>query len=344
MSEDENTNIQACTSTITNLMKELEESLDSDMHRSASGWKSLELGSGILNLARFDGNKALFVEKNCLPYLLKMANSQNSSEREIAICCLWTLAFDDDNKKKMVDEPGLIHFLDEKRQSSDSENGEDIIGHNTLWTLRYALLESEDHQSIGKEMIEGENDDDDSDDDDDEDEDEKGDGDTEEFKNDVSEDLEKQQTQEQQNLTEKVKHSKQHIGHVMISYNWDKQDLALKIRDQLKSNNIKVWMDVDDMEGSTLEAMAKAVEQAEIVIMCMCRKYKNSENCRAEAEYAFTKKRRIIPILMETDYEPDGWLGIIRGSKLWYDFSDDQLMNANMGRLLKAVKHFTDAK
>ncbi|XP_050407278.1 uncharacterized protein LOC130010374 isoform X1 [Patella vulgata] len=363
MSEDENTSIEACTSSISTLMEELEESLDSDVHRSNSGWKSLELGSGILNLARFDGNKALFVEKNCLPNMLKMANSQNSSEREIAILCLWTLAFDDDVKKKMVDEPGLIHFLDEKRQSSDDENSDEKIAcHNILWTLRYALLESEDHQSIGKKMTEGENEDDDDDDsddsddddddsddsddddDEDEDEDEKGDGDTEDFTNDASEDLEKHIKQQHKNPTEKLEHSNKDIGHVMISYNWDKQDMALKIRDQLKSNNIRVWIDVDDMEGSTLDAMAKAVEQAEIVIMCMSRKYKNSENCRAEAEYAFKKKRRIIPILMETAYEPDGWLGMIQGSKLWYDFSDEKLMNSNVGRFLKAVKKFTDAK
>ncbi|KAK6182097.1 hypothetical protein SNE40_009859 [Patella caerulea] len=369
MSEDENTSIKACTSTISTLMDELEEGLDSDVHRSKRGWKCLELGSGILNLARFDDNKVLFVEQNCLHSMLKMGISNNPREREIALSCLWTLAFDDDNKKKMVDEPGLIHFVDEKRQSPDTKNStEGIICHNILWTLRYNLLESEDHESVGKEMTDGENDDDDNDDDDDDadddddcenddddednddddagddDDDDDDDGDAEDFKNGVSEDIEKQQTHQHKNLTEKLKHSKEHTGHVMISYNWDKQDLVLKIRDQLKFNNIKVWIDVDDMEGSTLDAMAKAVEQAEIVIMCMSRKYKNSENCRAEAEYAFKKKRRIIPILMETDYEPDGWLGIIQGSKLWYDFSDDQLMNSNMSRFLKAVKKVTDAK
>ena len=35
--------------------------------------------------------------------------------------------------------------------------------------------------------------------------------------------------------------------HVMISYNWDHQDRALKIRDKLKEKGYNVWMDVDKM-------------------------------------------------------------------------------------------------
>ena len=35
------------------------------------------------------------------------------------------------------------------------------------------------------------------------------------------------------------------------------------------------------MGGSTLQAMASAVENAELVLMCMSQKYKNRPNCRA---------------------------------------------------------------
>lgn len=41
----------------------------------------------------------------------------------------------------------------------------------------------------------------------------------------------------------------------------------------------------------------------------------------AEAEYAFELGKPIIPLLMEGGYKPDGWLGIIKGSKLFFDFS-----------------------
>jgi len=39
-------------------------------------------------------------------------------------------------------------------------------------------------------------------------------------------------------------------------------------------------MDIDQMGGSTIEAMADAVEGAKLVLMCMSQKYKNSPNCR----------------------------------------------------------------
>ena len=36
-------------------------------------------------------------------------------------------------------------------------------------------------------------------------------------------------------------------GHIMISYNWTHQELALKIRDELEGAGYKVWIDVDKM-------------------------------------------------------------------------------------------------
>lgn len=53
--------------------------------------------------------------------------------------------------------------------------------------------------------------------------------------------------------------------HIVLSYNWGHQPMVKDIRDVLKNSGIKVWMDIDDMQGSTIEAMAKAVEQADIL-------------------------------------------------------------------------------
>ncbi|CAG2198765.1 unnamed protein product [Mytilus edulis] len=52
--------------------------------------------------------------------------------------------------------------------------------------------------------------------------------------------------------------------HIMLSYNWGHQPMVKDIRDVLKNSGIKVWMDMDDMQGSTIKAMAKAVKQADI--------------------------------------------------------------------------------
>ena len=35
--------------------------------------------------------------------------------------------------------------------------------------------------------------------------------------------------------------------HIMLSYNCDSRDLVLRIRDRLKEDGYKLWVDVDDM-------------------------------------------------------------------------------------------------
>jgi hypothetical protein len=41
-----------------------------------------------------------------------------------------------------------------------------------------------------------------------------------------------------------------------------------------------------------------------------------SDACRMEAEYAHAQKKKMIPCMVEAGYQPDGWLGILLGSKV----------------------------
>ena len=67
----------------------------------------------------------------------------------------------------------------------------------------------------------------------------------------------------------------------MISYQWDVQKSMIQLKTQLQAQGYKVWMDIDEMGGSTLESMAKAVENASVVLVCVSQKYKESPNCRS---------------------------------------------------------------
>lgn len=55
----------------------------------------------------------------------------------------------------------------------------------------------------------------------------------------------------------------------------------------------------------------------------------------AEAEYAYQRRKRVIPLMMEPSYCPDGWLGIILGSKLWMDFRKDP--SVGIQQLIKEI-------
>ncbi len=93
----------------------------------------------------------------------------------------------------------------------------------------------------------------------------------------------------------------------MISCNSHSRDLCLKIKKKLEENSFPVWIDTERIHGSSLESMANAVESSFVVLMCMNEMYKQSSNCRAEAEYAYKLGKPIIPLIMQKGYDPNGW-------------------------------------
>lgn len=95
-------------------------------------------------------------------------------------------------------------------------------------------------------------------------------------------------------------------SHIMISYNHSSRDMCLRIKDELKSRGFSVWIDVEQIYGSTLATMAEAVENAAVFLMCVSEKYYQSPNCRLEAEYAVRLQKPIIPLIMQSDYMPLG--------------------------------------
>ena len=126
-------------------------------------------------------------------------------------------------------------------------------------------------------------------------------------------------------------------NHVMISYQWDSQDVLIEVKNRLQASGYRVWMDLEQMGGSTLEAMAKAVENASVVLVCMSQRYKESPNCRSDAEYAYQLRKDIIPLMMQHNYKADGWLGMLVGTKLWIDFQSKYVIEAGAEKLIKEL-------
>ena len=126
-------------------------------------------------------------------------------------------------------------------------------------------------------------------------------------------------------------------NHVMISYQWDSQEVLVEVKNRLQANGYRVWMDLEQMKGSTLEAMAEAVENASVVLVCVSRRYKESQNCRSEATYAYDLKKDIIPLMMERNYKGDGWLGIIVTGKMWFDFQSKHVLEQSVTKVIKEL-------
>ena len=126
-------------------------------------------------------------------------------------------------------------------------------------------------------------------------------------------------------------------NHVMISYQWDSQEVLIEVKNRLQASGYRVWMDLEQMRGSTLEAMAKAVENSSVVLVCVSERYKESPNCRSEAEYAYQLRKDIIPLMMQPKYRGDGWLGMLVGTKLWFDFNSQQSIEPSVTKLIKEL-------
>ena len=108
--------------------------------------------------------------------------------------------------------------------------------------------------------------------------------------------------------------------HVMLSYNWGHQDVIKRINTALKGRDYTVWIDIEKMQGSTVEAMSAAVEDAAVMCYGISQAYKESTNCRMEAQYAFQQQKDMVPLMLEEGYNARGWLGMMLGVRLWYGF------------------------
>lgn len=92
--------------------------------------------------------------------------------------------------------------------------------------------------------------------------------------------------------------------YIMISYQRESREICLAIKKELERSGKKVWIDVENIAGSSIDSMAKAIEEAECVLVCMSEFYKASPNCRSEAEYLRQLQKPFVPLIVQQDYKP----------------------------------------
>lgn len=124
----------------------------------------------------------------------------------------------------------------------------------------------------------------------------------------------------------------------MISYCWAEKSISKPIFECLTKKGYRVWFDENDMHGSTLTAMARAIQNSQCIIICMSENYEKSNSCRHEAEYAFVLQRHIIPILAQSKYKARDWLGFVIGAALYINFMKYDFDKA-VGMLEEEIKH-----
>lgn len=118
------------------------------------------------------------------------------------------------------------------------------------------------------------------------------------------------------------------IFDIMISYSHKDQIFCRKIYEELIRRGYRVWIDFDQIHGNVMDAMAQAIEQSQMILICMSEQYRRSNYCRAEAHYAFQRQLRLVPVLLQEHYQPDGWLLFLIGQLLYVDFTKHEFTHS----------------
>ena len=63
-----------------------------------------------------------------------------------------------------------------------------------------------------------------------------------------------------------------------------------------------------------------------------------------EVDYAHTLRKLIIPVIIDIDYVPDGWLGELIQVEKTFDFSRRSMFNGSLDALLEYTKSITGPK
>lgn len=64
--------------------------------------------------------------------------------------------------------------------------------------------------------------------------------------------------------------------HVMLSYQWNVQEVVRRLVNELQARGFRTWFDLDNMKGSIVDSMSDAVDNADVMLSCISLAYKES--------------------------------------------------------------------
>jgi len=89
---------------------------------------------------------------------------------------------------------------------------------------------------------------------------------------------------------------------IFISYNWGIKKQVRELYQILTENNYKVWMDERDLQNSNSPLTAQLgtnIIKSSIFLCCITEDYCKSFNCNLEIEYANSKDKSIVPLMIQ---------------------------------------------
>jgi hypothetical protein len=104
---------------------------------------------------------------------------------------------------------------------------------------------------------------------------------------------------------------------VIVSCCEEQGDVVRLFVERLRAANMHVFFTLDDTKDD-IEKLGDAIQRCSYFFMCMSAEYRESANCRGEANFAKKAKKAMCPLMVQAGYEPSGWLGLLAGQQMYY--------------------------
>ena len=93
------------------------------------------------------------------------------------------------------------------------------------------------------------------------------------------------------------------------------------------------------MKSDIYDSMAEGVQGAACVACFMTQAYQDSANCKLELKFAQQSGIPIIPVMMQPNFKPNGWLSLLTAGSIWTPMYDSDSVLAGIDNLISQTQH-----
>ncbi|CAF3376261.1 unnamed protein product [Rotaria socialis] len=286
----------------------------------------IQLVEILKGLVKHEKIKKEILKQKALRFLIECSQKFNGLAKQFLLECIWTLSFDQQAAQQMRQNSDFISELKNIPISTVSDNQENNLRFCNSFSRRRnsTVLPSNEVVNDGiHKMADG-------------------------LLWNLVKRSEFQEKIQQSNGEIKNIYNQKYKYDIMISYCHDDKDMVNKIQQFLADEDFKIFCELNNPQGQTMETQAEAVTNSALTILCISNSYKQHNQCQALAEYALNSKRAILPIIVRKGNKIDGWLNSIVGKNTPIDFttSDFKIASSLMAELINqhTKKNLSDVK
>ena len=122
--------------------------------------------------------------------------------------------------------------------------------------------------------------------------------------------------------------------YIFVSYAHANQEIVTRIIETLHENGYRIWYDSGIMPGDDpFENIAKHLYNSALVIVFLSRRSIQSHYCKSEVNFAFSKSKNLICVVLEEFEMPLGWEMQLQNTQLlfYYKLSEEEFYAKLLG-------------